>query len=387
MWPVSLRFLHTLRYSHTKVTYVDLYRDDVPIAAELPLLSAVVDDDRSASIRRRCDVVLAGTSDVMELLPENPTGNGGLWPTGNELRIRSGIRYDTGEEELVPMGVFRIANPVVSNSSGGDRTVAIKGYDRSRAVSRNRFTVPYIIPITAVNVPQEIKRLVLNRLPTLNEDEFLLMLTDYNPPPRAFTRDVDPWKDAAAEMAKGIGAEVFFDGLGRLVVRAAPNPLADPVSFEYVEGEEANWIELERNLDDEQGYNGVIASSQSSDNSVVVQGQFWDTNPNSPTYFDPTNPSASIYGAVPYYYVSEFIRTQEQADDAARGIFNGVTGIVESIDLSAICNPAHESGDTIKVQSTDANVDDVNLMDAIKFDLVNGVMAAQTRRRAVGEPV
>jgi hypothetical protein len=85
--------------------------------------------------------------------------------------------------------------------------------------------------------------------------------------------------------------------------------------------------------------------------------------------------------------VSEFIRTQDQADDAARGIFNSVTGIVESIDLSAICNPAHESGDTIKVVSTDANVNDVNLMDAIKFDLVDGTMSAQTRRRAVGEPI
>jgi len=357
------------------------------MATSLPLLSATVDDDRSADIRRRCDVVLPGTKEVMDLLPEQPIAEGGLWPTGNELRIRSGIKYDTGEEELVPMGVFRIANPVVSTGSSGERTVSIKGYDRSRAVSRNRFIVPYILPLAALDIPAEIKRLVQNRVPTLSDEEFILMVTDYNPPPRTFTKDNDPWKDCAAEMAKGIGAEVFFDGLGRCVVRGAPDPLADPISFEYIEGEEANYTDLERNLDDEQGYNGVIASSQSSDNDVVVQGQFWDTNPNSPTYFDPQNPVASIYGAVPYFYVSEFIRTQDQADDAARGIFNSVTGIVESIDLSAICNPAHESGDTIKVVSTDANVNDVNLMDAIKFDLVDGTMSAQTRRRAVGEPI
>jgi len=322
----------------------------------------------------------------MDLLPQHPTGTGGLRPTGNEIRIRSGIIYDDGEEETVPMGVFRISNPVVSITSGGERVVSIKGYDRSRAVSRNRFIEPYNIPVTAGSIPQEVKRLILSRIPTLSNEEFILMNSDYNPPPRTFLKDNDPWTQCAQEMVKSIGAEVFFDGLGRLVVQPAPNPLADPITFEYVQGAEATFDQTERNLDDEQGYNGVIASSQSSDNDEVVEGQFWDTNPTSPTYFDPLFPDKSIYGAVPYFYVSEFIRNQQQADDAAQGLFGSVTGIIESIDVDAICNPAHESGDTVKVEVEDVNVDDVNLLDAIKFDLIQGKMGFRTRRRAVGEP-
>lgn len=366
------------------MTRVDLYRDAQPLVNDLPLLSAVVEDDYTADVRRRCEVVLPGTAEIMEMLPSQPTDKGGLWPLGNEIRINSGILYDDGTEELVPMGVFRIATPVISTNAFGERTVRIQGYDRSRAVSRNRFVEPYVIPIDALDVPLEIKRLVQNRLPILNDDDFVLAASSFNPPGRTFLRDNDPWKDGAVEMARGIGAEVFFDGIGRCVIRPGPDPLADPVVFDYIADEEATILGLERTLDDDQGYNGVIASSQSTSNVDLYEGQYWDTDPNSPTYFDPSYPAQSIYGAVPYFLVSEFIRSDEQARDAARSEFNRVTGIVEIYDFSAICNPAHESGDTVKVVVEDANADDVNLLNVIRFDLTGGSMQAQTRRRAVG---
>jgi hypothetical protein len=384
LFPVTDRFLNSIRYSHTKMTRVDLYRDQQPLVTSLPLLTASVTDDYTADVRRRCDVTLAGTEDVMDLLPTQAEGEGGLWPIGNEIRIRSGIVYSDGDEELVPMGVFRIANPVIRVGADGDRVVSIKGYDRSRAVSRARFIEPYQIAQSAFDVPLEIKALVKSRIPTMADDEFILMSSDYDPPPRAFLRDNDPWKDAAVEMAKGIGAEVLFDGLGRLVVRPAPDPIADPVTFSYVEGEDCTLLDLDRALDDEQGYNGVVASSQSTDNEEIFEGQFWDTDSTSPTYFDPDYPEKSIYGQMPYFYVSEFIRTDQQAKDAAKGIFGSVTGILESYDFTAICNPAHESGDTIRVIQSLANADDVNLAQVFNFNLTGGTMTVQTRRRAIG---
>jgi len=368
------------------MTRVDLYRDNQPLVTDLPLLSANVQDDFTADVRRRCDVTLPGTQDVMDLLPEHPQGEGGLWPVGNEIRIRSGIVFPE-HEELVPMGVFRIANPTITINSQGERVVTIKGYDRSRAVSRNRFIQPYIITQTAFDVPLEIKKLVQDRLATLGDDEFILMSTPYDPPPRTFLRDNDPWKDAAVEMAKGIGAEVFFDGLGRLVVRPAPDPVADPIVFDYVAGEDATFIDLDRSLDDEQGYNGVIASSQSTDNDQVFEGQYWDTNSESPTYFDPSYPEKSVYGAIPFFFVSEFIRSNQQARDAAKGEFNRSTGIIEVIDFSAICNPAHESGDTVKIIEENSNTNDVNMLNVINFNLTDGTMTAQTKRRVAGGSV
>jgi len=384
MWPVTLRFLHTLRFNHTKVTRVDLYRDAQPLVTNLPLLAATVDDDFTADVRKRCEVVLPATAEIMEMLPSQASGKGGLWPLGNEIRILSGIQYSDGEEELVPMGVFRISAPQIRTDSSGERTVVIQGYDRSRAVSRNRFIEPYIIPVEALDVPLEIKRLVQNRLPILEDSDFVLTASSFNPPSRTFLRDNDPWKDAAVQMAQGIGAEVLFDGIGRLVVRPAPDPVADPVVFDYIGDSEATILDLTRSLDDEQGYNGVVASSQSTSNSDTYEGQYWDTDPASPTYFDPMYPAQSIYGAVPYFFVSEYISSDQQAKDAAKAIFNRVTGVMETYDFSAICNPAHESGDTVKVQVDDANADDVNILNVIHFDLVEGVMTAQTRRRAIG---
>jgi hypothetical protein len=384
MWPVSDKFLVALRFSHTKVTRVDLYRDNIVLESDLPVVNAKVEEDITADVRRRCNVSLPLTPDILSLLPRSPDQTGGLWPIGNELRIRSGIIYDDGTEELVPMGVYRISKVDMGSSFSGDRTVEIQGYDRSRAVARNRFIRPYQITQEAEDIPTEIKRLLQNRLPILGDEDFSLMSSDYNPPPIAFLRDDIPWKDAAVPLAKSIGAEVLFDGEGRGVVRPFPNPDNDPVSFEYVEGETAIFLDMKRSMDDDQGYNGVIASGQNSQQDVQPpEGEAWDDDPTSPTYFDPAYPERSIYGSVPYFYVSEFLLTDDQCKDAAEGILRDVMGVLETIDLSTICNPAHEVGDIAKLLHTNIQVDDLCVMYTLSFNLGDddNTLTASTKRR------
>jgi Domain of unknown function (DUF5047) len=386
MWPVSSKFLSAMRYSHTKVTRVDLYRDNVVLESDLPVNTAKVEEDITADVRRRCSVSLPLNSTVLDLLPRSPDEFGGLWPIGNELRIRSGIIYDDGTEEMVPMGVYRISKVDMGSSSTGDRTVEIQGYDRSRAVARNRFIRSYQISQEAEDVPTEIKKLLQNRLPILGDDDFSLMSSNYNPPPIAFIRDDIPWKDAAVPLAKSIGAEVLFDGEGKGVVRPFPNPDNDPVAFEYIEGETAIFLDMKRSMDDEQGYNGVIASGQNSEqNEAPPEGEAWDDDPTSPTYFDPAYPDRSIYGAVPYFYVSEFLLTDEQCSDAAEGILRDVMGVLETIDLSAICNPAHEAGDIVKLKHEDIQVDDLCILYTLSFNLGNedNTLTAATKRRRI----
>lgn len=388
MWPVSERFLKTLRYSHTKITRVDLYHDNQPEVTDLPVLDVVVEDDSTADVRLRCEVSLPATSEMLALLPQNPELRGGLWPLGNELRIRSGIRFEDGTEELVPMGVFRISKPGISSTSQGERTIRIQGYDRSRAVSRSAFVNPYQITLAAMDIPTEIKMLIMSRLPMLTDDDFVLMSSSHIPPPVTFLRDNDPWKDAVVPLAKSIGADVFFNGEGKLVLKPFTNPASDPISFEYIEGTEAIILALDRQLDDEDAYNGVVVVGKSSEEDVAPpRGQAWDTDPLSPTYFDPAYPDLSHYGAVPYFFESEVVVTDEQAKDAASGLLLDVMGVIESIDFTSICNPAQRSGDLIRVKNEDTNVDELASLISLRFGLgqEDWTMSGTTKRRKLND--
>lgn len=380
MYSVSEAFLAALRQNHTAIARVDLLRSGDVIESNIPVLTGDVNADSQALIRRRCDISLPGTEEVLALLPQEFPSNGGLWPLGNELKLYSGIRYPDGTEEMASMGVFRISRPVANEASLGERVVTVSGYDRSRSVSRAKFTHPYVIT-QGTNYSIAIKNLVQSRLPWLADDQFLFMDTNYTTPELVFVMDDDPW-DMAVKMAESLGAELFFDGDGNCVMRPEPDPAFTPSSFDYIAGEDATISTVTRDLDDEQAYNGVIVTGENSDLPAPVRAEAWDINPDSPTYFDPDYPEASQYGAVPYFISSQYITTQGQAQDAADANLLRVMGIIEKIEFSAINNPAHEAGDVISVGRPELNVSGVYILDSVRMGLgPEASMSGTTRKR------
>lgn len=377
MYNVTERFKKALRQSHVVVSHVELLRSGDVIYDGLPVVSGDVTDDSQALIRRRCNLSLPVNDDVMALLPRDHPSDGGLWPLGNEVKLYSGIRYSNGDEELVPMGVYRIARPVASTAND---VVTIDGYDRSRSVSRARFTEPYSIS-QGTNYAIAIKELVQSRIAWLADEDFLFMDTDHTTPLLVFTSDDDPWQ-MATDMAASLGAELFFDGNGNCVLRPEPDPAFTPPVFEYISGEEATILDMDRDLDDEQAYNGVIVTGENTDLLLPVRAESWDTNPDSPTYYDPDYPSQSVYGAVPYFITSQYVTTVQQAQDAAAANLTRVMGIIEKIEFSAINNPAHESGDVIAVGRDELNVNGVYILDSVRIGIgAASGMAGTTRKR------
>lgn len=388
MYPVSAKFLKALRKNHTVTNRVEFLRGG-EVVAETSVLGGTVSEDRTAQVRRRCSLSLSGADGAVPLPGVADYLASPLWPIGNEVKVYSGIRFNDGTTEEVPMGVFRIARPRLSHADG-ELIVGVDGYDRSRAVSRNRFTSAYWIA-GGTDYGAAIEALIRNRMPSLVDSDFLFMPTDgsdggtpFTTPWIVFLPQDDPW-EKALEMAKACGAELFFDGNGRCVMQPEPDPLFTPSVFDYVAGQTATFATLDRDLDDEEAYNGVIVTGANNDNaSLIPRGAAWDTAPTSPTYYDPDYPSQSFYGAVPYFYTSEYITTNAQAVATAKAMLLSVIGIVETVDLGAVSNPAHVGGDVVKITDPRTGIDGNYLLDSLNITLGDaGGMSATTRKRRV----
>lgn len=399
MQQVSDRWKETVTRSHEKKTECDLYFKDEIIAANLPVTDGEITDDSTADVRRRCTVSLPGTPDVLSLVPRTPSADVGLWPLGTELHVRTGIVYEDGSEELLPQGVFRISRPEIVEGADG-LTVTVAGYDRSRAFSRARFTQPFIVnDQTDGDMVSALKRLILSRVPWLGESNIVISdsLVGFGfVPSMSFIKDDDPWK-MAQKMAHAIAAEILWQMNGKLHIRTVPNFNERPADAIYEEGNQATMTELTRSLDDDRAYNGVVitientsrTNSSTNEDLPPIVVEAWDTDSESPTYFDPAYPHLSEYGPNPYFYSSEFIVTEEQGQDAAEAMLQNISGVIEQFTFTAITNPAHESGDVITLQNTNQDILSTVVLDSFTMGLgQTPTMSGTARRRrvTVGRP-
>jgi hypothetical protein len=377
MYPVSERFIEALRGDHTVVSRADLFRGNQLLVSDLPVIGGFVVDDSAALIRRSCSISMP--YEAAEYLPASPPSEGGLWPLGNEICWHSGIQFDDGSVEMVKLGKFRISKPRIARTEG-DLSVVIDGFDRGRTVSRAKITVPYVIE-EGTNYATAIKDLIKSRIPSLDDSDFSFMATDHTTPQVILPPDADPW-EAAQEMAKSFGAELLWDVDVRCVLRPEPNPVYTPASFEYSSGEDATILGIQRDLDDEQAYNGVIVTGENTDLEAPVRAESWDTNPSSPTYYDPDRPEDSTYGPVPHFITSQLVTTEEQAKEAADATLFRVLGVLETIQFDAISNPAHSSGDVVRIVDEESQVTGVHILDNINIGVGDSfVMKGITRRR------
>lgn len=382
MHDVSERFMDAITQSRTLTAMAHLYRQHEMIADDIPIIGGTVTDDASALIRKRMDLQLAPTQEVLDLLPDNAPDNGGLWPIGNELHVFVGIDFEDGTEpEFIHNGIFRVNRPQIQDT-GTDLQVSVSGFDRGRTIQRAKFTSPYSIR-AGVNYTIAIRDLLFNRMAWLTEDDLDFMDTDFTTPVLTFTSDDDPW-EMAVTMAASFGAQLYWDHHGRAVIRPEPDLSIDLPTFEYFEGDDAIITGITRDLDDDQSFNGVIVSAESTSNAKPIRAEVWDTNPNSPTYFDPVNPAQSTYGANPLFITSEFVTNYSQAFQMASAQLRKELGIVEHIDFTSVVNPLHESNDVIALKRARINVDNVYILESFQANVGDeGTMSGTTRKRRV----
>lgn len=350
MLSVSAAFTSALSASHTVASRADVCTTAGQVLATLDVVGGSVTADETAAVRRTCSATIidrAGT-----LVPY--TAGDLLHPaSGNELRLYRGVRYADGTEETVPLGVFRLSRPRISDSVDG-LTIDVQGYDRAKRIQRSRWVDPYMIP-SGTNVATAVQALLDDRWgPGLT---YSLMTTTRTTPAVTFgvERDNDPWKDAQS-LAAAIGAELFFGPAGQVVMRPIPDAATSPPVASFVEGAGSTMVSVTRDLDEDRTYNGVIVVGEGTGTPVPVRYDAWDANPYSPTYY------LGPYGKVPYFLTSSLITTQAQAQEAAEGQLRRVLGTFEQVTVEAIPQPALEPGDVVRITRARSVIDGLNVI-------------------------
>ena len=338
-----------------------------------PFTDATVTIDGTAQILRSLqiripDLAARNTADTDDVWFTPDTGTSGvLAPTGNEIviyrltQIRGYVDpFFGGDQVALPVGVFRFSEDDVTTDSAG--LVTVTAYDRSRTVSRNRFTNPYTIAAGTL-VTDALVALVQNRLPYVDIATGALVTPSTETMPlTVLDAWLDPWSEAQ-KMASSIGYDISFGADGRLTI----NPSSDDSDYNgpdwyYQEGG-GQLLRVAKKISDDPGYNGVIAYSDNQTITAPIRGEAWDLNSNSPTY------SLGDYGQVPMEFYSPYITSQSAADASAAALLRRKVGLTEGLSIDVIPNPALEPGDVVWVTLASERIDGAYSVDRITFPL------------------
>lgn len=367
------RFLAEIKRSHTVYAYVDVISPNQEVK-RLPAVDGEVNVDRTAEVRRgaRIDCI-----DVDGTLV--PDGNSGvLTPFGTEVRPYRGVKYSDGTIEVYPLGVFRLSAATVteSSSAGGSAGVriALSMFDRSRTVSRDKFTNTYTVA-QGTNIMAAIKLILARTFPNLEYDAISTALT--TTAPLVYNTGDDPWK-AATDLAKSLGCELYFDVDGQVVVAPPTDIDSLPApDFTYIEGASSTMTDLQAVWSDEPGNNGVIVTGESvGDEKAPVRAESWDNEPSSPTY------RLGPYGEVPLFVTDNNVKTVADAQIMADSMLKGMLGFSSQLNVTAWVHPALEAGDVIQVERAKLNITGLYTIDSFSIPLrKDGTQVLKLRQR------
>lgn len=262
-------------------------------------------------------------------------------------------------EELIPQGVFGITDVEVTQDSNGVK-ISISGADRSMRVSRARWTNSYKVT-QDTNVATAITNILSDRYADV-QTSFVTTSAGTGSAVLGTESDNDPWSDSQ-KIAESAGLELYFDGSGIAVLEEARDYTTASPDAIYRENEEAMVLSLRRKLTNEQTYNGVIVTAESTSNDTVFRVEAWDDDPESPTY------RYGSFGQVPFFYYSPLIRTTAQATAAASARLSKVKGVVESVDWTQITDPSLDVGDVVAIYNTDTKLERLMVLDKVTIPL------------------
>jgi len=332
MFDVSDRFLNALRYSHEVVTRIDVFYGGVLLYQNLPVEEGTVTIDEGSQVRRTASLNVADPnldpSSIIDLLA----------PFGTEFMVRRGIKYPEGDEESIPLGVFRIDE---ASRQGWTSGVSISGSDRSGGLVDARFVAGWNTP-GGIEIRVEIENMVRDVYPNI---EFYDETNDDTlTQPAVWERDR---MEAIETLAKAIGAEFVFDGLGRAVLRPV-RTTADQVVWSVDAGPNGVMLDVTTGVSRAEVYNAVAAVGEPQDGTPPVAGYAFVMS--GPLMW------GGPFGKKTRFFSSSLLTTSEQAQKAAKAILVRSTGFNRAIQPTSIVNPALDAGDVIEIVLPDGSV-------------------------------
>ena len=355
----------------------DVVASTATATSGIVLVSGTINEDITQAVTRECTVrlLLENTADGSRhpLLPAKPGDP--LDPrTGGALAIYAGPIRPSGIPALVKLGVFKIVAATPTSQATGE-SLSIRGLSEETSIAATPFFDVFNVS-SGTPITQVIGNMVTQAVPNVR---IHVESTGITSPQFSFA-DVDNRLTKVQELAESIGMVARFDREGRFRVEHAAEygdtEFTSP-RWTFDEGVNAVMRDVSRDLDDSELHNGVIVVGEPLDtNTDPVRFSLWDSNPNSPVYYNPNNPGASRVGPRPKKIVSPLVYTVEQATAVAIVTLTRLLAWPDRISVTVAANPNIEAGDLARIVRTTMGVDGLYEVRSITHDLLGAASRA-----------
>jgi hypothetical protein len=290
------------------------------------------------------------------------------------IRIKMGIVYPDGTEELCTVGTFIIWDNIITDAGPSVR-MDFQLHDLSALVSMTR--VPRAKSFGSIFGGSHVQNAI-----ALLQDAMPGIKMDVRMAIPGFVDQVsvdagdDPWQKASSWI-EAVGGEMYFDPEGVCVIRSVPDYDVLPTSWEYIDDEESQVYSLQRRVNRQDSFNAVVVTSPGA--RVGASGfyaVFQDT--------DAQYPITTTDVIRPRVVNDANVISQNQAIQLAAALMRKNGGIAEYVNLQCTPHPCFEVGDVIYVRRRASRVDARYIIDKISIPLVHDrSMNLSSRRRKV----
>ena len=332
-----------------------------PSGTDLRLITGSVEFDATAEIRASGGVTVVGDWPRATNLE--------LGPYGTELFLSRGV--DAGANGIIwsSLGYFRINETSQADAAKGPLSLDLS--DRMATIIDSRFLQPrqWLQGTTVGDIVTEVVTEVYpNAVITWDDDSDLTEIG------RSLIAEESRY-EVLFTIAEGLGKILFWDNIGRLSFRDAPDE-DDPI-WEVKAGDGGVMINADRSISRDGIYNAVVVTGEGADQITPVRAVAYDAQESSPTFF------GGPFGRIPKFYSSSFITTQEQANNAAQNILRRSLGAPYDVGLSAVPNPALRPYDPIRVVYNDGTRE-THIIERVTIPLdVTSPLTAATRQSTI----
>lgn len=366
-----------------------------PQGPPLPLLSGTLTLDGTADERGRVELEVAPywpdsgqdtAGSAGSFAASAATGPGqSVWPAagpttylspyGNVMLVEAGVEFGSGSVEYVQLGWYRIETMEQDDQPDGPIRIQARDLMSFLIDSRMVYEVTFAAGTTMSTI---FNKLVIQDdydyrgMPfgwgaaqlDLNATFAAMTITEAHTTERERFAFLD-------DLVRSRGYIWYFDQFGNCKVTTPPDPSVPVLGI--AAGQDGTLLSAGRRITRDGAYSLVVADSAELSDTLQVRYVKYN-NEGSKTIagaHSPTN--AWVYGFVPLFYASPFIKTDAQAQSAAESRYTAVKGIPYQRDLTMVPNFALEPYDSIRVWPfgmDDQSTGEIHIVEKLSFDLV-----------------
>ncbi len=258
-----------------------------------------------------------------------------LSPYDAEIKPWRGVVLPSGRVEMVPHGVFRITNSVVSDGPRGI-TIDLTGLDRS-VVYQTNFPGP--VTISAGTPVEDAIELLLARVNA--GFSWQPWITGFTVGPLLYDADDQAW-DSALTLSESVGGWLHHDRDGA--------PVLEPYGSSATSVSQGFLItKVSRDEDSDEIHNSVVMESADT-GAGLISVTVRDDDPNSPTYV------GGPMGERQLTVVNPHLGTVGQAEQAATARLVQELGRSQTVSFSCVPDPQADVGDAYTVHQPKVGV-------------------------------